>query len=132
MTARPPAKHSPDYNPDCWVQRNGRRHLARTDGFDWFTARTPDPGPYAPVPPVLPPGETDDVETTGSFSLDALRADWDPPSAPLRLWEDSGPLPIIPERRDDDPPSMRWAWLAGFYLLLAFAASLLTISLGGG
>lgn len=132
--------HRANTVPTFWANPNGRRHLERRPGFDWFTLPDHLQTHATPMPLVLPPGElpadswseamVPAAETTGEFDVADLRADWDPvPTGPLRLWEHSGPLPVLPEPRDDDPPSMRWAWAVGVYLLLAFAAALFAVVL---
>jgi hypothetical protein len=95
-----------------------RRHLTRTDerpAAGWDQAAAPDVDVTGPIPWVHVLNGPDPV-----------------PTGPLQLWEHSGPLPILPPPRETDPPSMRWAWALGVYLLLAVAAALFTISLAGG
>lgn len=118
MTTHEPytGRHRPNTVPSHWNHPDGRRHLVGTPGFDWF--RLPDHLQVhaKPMPPVLPPGKLpatgwDEAmvpgETTGEFNVDDLRADWDPkPTGPLRLWEHSGPLPILPKPREDSAPSV--------------------------
>lgn len=139
-TRREPGRHRATTVPSYWDRPGERRHLVGTPGFDWFTAQTPDPGPYAPVPPVLPPGETDDVETTGTFSLAELGAATgatllpaalagpDPePTGPLPCWA-TGPQPIVAPPRADDEPSM-WPTLGAIGAVFGVAALAVVVAL---